>query len=502
MRNQFYDNWELCLHDDASTKVETVQCLKNWQARGDTRIKISFGQENQHISGASNEALKMATGEFIALLDNDDELAPNALFENVKLLNSHPEADFIYSDEDKIDAQGNRTDPFFKPEWSPHLFQSIMYTCHLGVYRKKIVDEIGGFRKGYEGSQDYDLVLRFIEKTDRHNIFHIPKILYHWRTIAGSTAGSSTAKNYAYVAAKKALNDHLVRNNIAGEVLDAKFRGSYRVKKKIIGYPKVSIIIPFKDQVYVLKTCITSIIRKTSYKNYEIILVNNQSRKQETLKYLKSLQGNSVFKVISYDKPFNYSAINNYAVQQAEGEYILLLNNDTEVISAGWLEALLEQAQGQEVGAVGARLLFPNDTLQHAGVVLGIGSVASHAFRHFPGDHHGYFAYPHIIRNCCGVTAACLMMKKSLFEEIGGLDEDNLSVAYNDVDLCLRLLEKGYYNIYTPYAELYHYESLSRGYEFEEDLKRKDPEKFRRVQQEVAYLKNKWAKYIDNDPVL
>lgn len=499
VRNQFYENWELCLYDDASTKEETIKCLKKWQKKGEYRIKISFGKENQHISGASNEALKLATGEFIALLDNDDELAPIALYENVKLLNEHPEADFIYSDEDKIDEKRNRVEPYFKPDWSPDLFLFQMYTCHLGTYRKSIIDEIGGFRKGFEGSQDYDLVLRFIEKTSREKIFHIPKILYHWRKIAGSMAGKETAKDYTSVSAGKALKDYLKRNKIEGEVLDGKFPGTYHVKRKILGNPKVSIIIPFKDQADALKVCINSILEKTHYKNYEIILVDNQSKEQKTFDYLESVKNNSVIRILHFDKPFNFSAINNFAVRKADGEYILFLNNDIEVISEGWLSSLLEQAQRKEIGAVGAKLLYPNDTIQHAGVVMGLG-VAGHAFKYFPADKYGYFSHLHLIKNYCCVTAACLMMKKKLFEEIGGFDENNLAIAFNDVDLCLRLFEKGYYNIWTPYTELYHHESLSRGDDGDKNLKQKDPEKYKRVKAENDYMKKKWAKYIKNDP--
>jgi len=499
VRNQFYENWELCLHDDASTKKETIEYLKKWEKKGDKRIKISFGEKNQHISGASNECLKMATGEFVALLDNDDELSPDALFENMKLLNKYPKADFIYSDEDKIDEGGDRVEPFFKPDWSPDLFLSQMYTCHLGVYRKAIIDEIGGFRKGYEGSQDYDLVLRFIEKTDREKILHIPKILYHWRKISGSMAAKETAKDYTAVAAKKALKDYLKRNKIEGEILDGKFPGTYRVKRKILGNPKVSIIIPFKDQADVLKVCVDSVLDKTRHKNFEIILIDNQSKERKTFEYLESLKNNPLFRQLSFDKPFNFSAINNYAVGEAKGEYILFLNNDIEVISDGWLSAMLEHAQRKEIGAVGAKLLYPNNTIQHAGVVMGLG-VAGHAFKHLPSKLPGYFFQPHLIRNYCCMTAACLMLKKILFEEIGGFDEKNLSVAFNDVDLCLRLIEKGYYNVYTPYAELYHHESLSRGDDNEKNLKLKNPEKYKRVKRENEYMRAKWEKYLERDP--
>lgn len=496
VRGQYYENWELCLYDDASTQKETIECLKGWQKKGDSRIKTSLGKKNQHISGASNEALKMATGEFIALLDNDDELAPFALLENVKLLNEHKDADFIYSDEDKMNRQGKRSDPFFKPVWSPELMLSQMYTCHLGVYRKSIIDKIGGFRKGYEGAQDYDLVLRFIEKTRPENIYHIPKVLYHWRTLETSTAMGASAKDYAHGAAKKALQDYLARNSLLGEVLDGKAAGSHRVRLEIKGKPLVSIIIPFRDHVEVLKTCVDSIIEKTDYDNYEIILVDNQSEKQKTKEYLRELKSNPRIKVLEYNKPFCYSAINNYAVSKSEGEYVLLLNNDTEVITREWLRAMLEQAQKEGVGVVGAKLLYHDDRIQHAGVIMGTG-IAGHAFKGFLDGQPNYFRHADIIKNYSAVTAACLMTKKSIFEQLGGLNEKDLKVAYNDVDFCLRVVEAGYRVVYTPYAKLYHHESLSRGYDHE--FEKTNPEEYKRVVKEWDYMNKKWKKYIAND---
>lgn len=494
--NQFYENWELCLHDDASTKKETIECLTKW-GKINSRIKISYGKVNQHISGASNEAIKLATGEFIALLDNDDELASHALFENVKLLNEHPNADFIYSDEDKLELDEVRTDPFFKPDWSPDLFLSMMYTCHLGVYRKSIINKINGFRKGYEGSQDYDLVLRFIENTVPDNIYHITKILYHWRKIPGSTADSSDSKNYAHISGKKALGDYLNRHNIEGKVLDGKFLGEYRIKRKIIENDKVSIIIPFKDQVEILKKCVNSIEQKTNYTNYELILVNNQSKEADTLNYIKSLKKIKNISILQYNKMFNFSAINNFAVKKANGKYILFLNNDTEVINPDWLNSMIEQIQRDEIGAVGAKLMYPNNTIQHAGVVMGLG-IASHAFKHFSRESLGYFGLLNNIRNCSAVTAACMMVKKKTFLELNGFNEKDLTVAFNDVDLCLRIREKGYLIVYTPYAQLYHYESLSRGND--DDFKFTNPEKYKRVLAEREYMYNKWKDVIENDP--
>lgn len=497
VKNQSYSNWELCLYDDASIQEETLECLRKWQ-NTDSRIKICFGEENSHISAASNEAIKMATGEFIALLDNDDELSPYALYEVVRLLNQHPNADLIYSDEDKLTLDGERIEPFFKPDWSLDFLLSANYICHLGIYRKSIIDEIGGFRIGYEGSQDYDLVLRFIEKTS--NIFHISKILYHWRKVATSTAHNAGAKNYAYTVAQRALTDYLRRNDIRGSV-EMVTPGFYRVKRVINDHLKVSIIVPFRDQCKVLKRCIRSILKNTDYPNYEIILVNNQSIEMDTLSFLRDIEatyGEKV-RVISYDKPFNYSAINNFAVDFAEGDYILLLNNDTEVINEGWLTSMVEHIQRENVGVVGARLYFPNDTIQHAGVVMGLG-FAGHAFKYFPRGSFGYFGMLVSIRNYSAVTGACLLTKKALYKSIGGLNEKELAVAYNDVDYCLRVLGEGYLIVYTPHAELYHHESLSRGNDNDVDLERNNPEKFKRVMTEREYMTTQWKDVIAYDP--
>lgn len=495
--NQLYPNWELCLYDDASTKKETLECLKKWSKFGDKRIKIKLGKVNQHIAGASNEALKMATGEFITLLDDDDELTRNALYEVVKALNKNVRPDFIYSDEDKIDEDNRRGNPFFKPDWSPDLLLSMNYTCHLSVFRKSIIDEIGGFRKGYEGSQDYDLTLRFIEKTEPEKIFHIPKILYHWRTLATSTSGGLGAKDYAIEASIKALRDYLRRNQIEGAVLEGLSPGRFWVKRAIIGNPKVSIIIPFRDQAEVLRRCVESILKRTEYKNFEIVLVNNQSKEKKTLDYLKSWAIDPACKILNYDKPFNFSAINNYAAKWSRSEYLLFLNNDTEIITPEWINAMLAQIQRKEVGAVGGKLIYPNGRIQHAGVILGLG-IAGHAFKHFPEGNEGYMSMANTIRNYSAVTAACVLVKKSVFQEIGGFDEKNFSVAYNDVDLCLRMRQKGYLIVYTPHAKLYHYESLSRG--DDEELQKNNPEKYQRVVAERKHMLKKWKKWILADP--
>ena len=496
--NQHYPHWELCLHDDASTQKDNISALKRW-AKKDSRIKISFGKENQHISGASNDALKLATGDYIALLDADDMIAPHALYEVAKLLNENPDAAMIYSDEDKIDTENHRSDPFFKPNWSPDLLLSMNYTSHLGVYKKSIVDEIGGFRKGYEGSQDYDLVLRFIEQINESQIHHIPKIMYHWRQIPGSTStGVAENKNYALDSAVKALTDYSERNGISATITTIANSGRYRLQRDIETDALVSILIPFKDEVEVLRTCVESIFKKTRYPNYELVLIDNQSVEPKTAAYLAEIAKDDRVRVLDYDKPFNYSAINNYAATKSGGDFLLLLNNDIEAITDGWLNAMMEHAQRPEVGAVGAKLIFPNETIQHAGITMGIGGVAGHAFKHLPRDADGYFSQLQVVRNTSGVTAACLLTRHDVFKKVDGLDEVNLAIGFNDVDFCLKIREAGYLIIYTPFAELYHYESLSRGND--DELYAQNPKKFKRVHTEREYMRKKWIHVLEHDP--
>jgi GT2 family glycosyltransferase/SAM-dependent methyltransferase len=458
--DQIYPNWELCIVDDASTKKDVRRILEEYSAR-DSRVKVKYLRENRGIAGASNEALAMASGEFVGFLDHDDELTRDALFEVVKTLNEDPNLDFIYSDEDKKDPAGRRVEAYFKPDWSPDLLLSMNYIRHLSVARKNLVDRLRGFRLGFEGSQDYDLILRISESTNR--IAHIPRPLYSSRKVPGSAAASKKAKPYGQEAAKKALREALNRRGLKGEVLDG-FGGRFRVKYAIHGAPLVSIIIPTKDKANLLKRCIDSIESRTSYKNYEIIIVDNNSSDLDCLAYLRSLH----HRVLRFDEPFNFSRINNFGVKNAKGEHLVLLNNDTEVADEGWLEAMLEHSQRPEVGMVGGLLLYPSGstshtsrTIQHAGVVLGLG-VAGHAFKYLPADRPKYFRVYRMIRNCSAVTAACAMIRRSVFEEVGGFDE-NLRVAFGDVDLCLRVREKGYLVVYTPYSMLYHHESASRG---------------------------------------
>ena len=450
VRQQLYDNWELCIADDGSSRGDNREVLQEYQRR-DGKIKVKYLDRNQGIAAASNAALSLATGEFIGLLDHDDELKPDALFEVVKLLNERRDLDYIYSDEDKKELDGRLVEPFFKPDWSLALLLSLNYVTHFSVFRKEIVDSLGGFRLGYDGSQDYDLILRVTEITDR--IAHIPKPLYTWRKVPGSAAASPEAKEFAYPAAKRAIKDALTRHGVKAEVQDGPFKGYYRVRYAITGKPRVAIIIPTRDRADMLRRCIESIRGKSSYRNFDIVVIDNDSREPETLEYLSSFPG----RVIRYPHEFNFARMMNEAAKQVECDAFLFLNNDTEVISSEWIEAMLEHGMQPEVGAVGARLLFPNGQPQHEGVLIGPGDGLAGNL-----DHRGYFGLGQVIRNCSAVTAACMLTRPSVFWELGGFDEE-LKVAYSDVDLCLRARQKGYLIVYTPYALLYHDEGGTRG---------------------------------------
>ncbi|MBD2484162.1 tetratricopeptide repeat protein [Planktothrix sp. FACHB-1365] len=490
--NQIYPYWEFCIADDASPSPHVKEVLEEYQAK-DSRIKVIYRTKNGHISASSNSALELATGEFITLLDHDDLITPDGLYEVALLLNRNPDLDMIYSDEDKISPNGNLINPYFKPEWCPESFLSRMYTCHLGTYRRSIIEEIGGFRIGYEGAQDYDLVLRFTEKTQK--IAHIPKVLYHWRMHSGSTAGGTEAKPYAYEASEKAIQDAVDRRRETGIVTGVPgFLGHHLVRYKIMDYKKVSIIIPTRDLGEVLDRCLQSIFTQTIYPNYEVIVIDNGSVQDYTFKVFSkwNSQEPSRFKCYRLDIPFNFSTINNYGVSQATGDYLLFLNNDTEVIHPDWMNAMVEQVQRPQIGAVGVLLLFPDNTIQHAGVVMGLGGVAGHGYYAMSSDIPGYFGNVVGFNNVSAVTGACLMCRREVFEQIGGFDEQ-LTVAYNDVDLCLKMLDQGYRNLYLPHVKLYHHESKSRGYE-------DTPEKKERLNRESKIIEGRWQKYIDNDP--
>ena len=477
---QVYPNWELCIRDDASTREHVRQTLSRYE-KLDLRIKVSHGRENLGICGASNAALSMATGEFVALLDHDDELAPDALFEVVRLLQERPGADLIYTDEDMMDAAGNRFGPRFKPDWSPEMLLALNYVIHLSVYRRSLLEEIGGFRPGFEGSQDYDLVLRFTEKTDK--IFHIPKVLYHWKAVTGSVAVDVEAKPQTHERTRKALEEALARRGLEGSVEDEFYHSVFRAKLEITGSPKVSIIIPTEGDHASLERCLQSIETLTTYGNYEILIVDTGGTDLARLKYLNSLS----YRVIP--SAMNCSGAVNLAASRAEGGYLLFLNEGMEVISDGWMEAMLEHAQRPEIGAVGARLRYPDGRLYHAGIIRGAGSptspgVADYAHRFYPGAYPGYLGATLLPRNFSAVSGACMMLRKEVFEEAGGFDEKDLPDAYNDVDLCLRLGELGYRILYTPYAELRHHGTAIREPNPGESL----------------YMRERWGEVLDSDP--
>lgn len=508
--NQIYENWELFLMDVESDNSDAKD-LKKKYAEKDNRIKFATLLNNCGFGGSLNAGLKQVTGEYVVFLDCNDMLAAFALYEVVKLLNKHPETDLIYSDEDKIMEKGStRYAPFFKPDWSPDTFLSFNYVSHFSVLKKAIIDKIGGFHKGYDGAQDYDLFLRVVQTTN--NIRHIPKVLYHWRAASGSASSELMAKPYALDAAKRAISEYLKDRGVDAEVSDGLFPASYRVRYKIRPSLKVSIIIPTKDKVQLLRQCVASIIERTDYKDYEIMIVDNQSKEKETKEYFNMLGENppvSPFdkggiddghkiRVISYDKPFNFSAINNFAANSAHGDYLLFLNNDTEVISREWLSAMLEFAQREDVGAVGAKLYYPNDTIQHAGVIVGLRGLAAHAHKDFPRTSNGYYGRLNVIQNLSAVTAACMMVRKNVFEEVVGFEE-RLSHAFNDVDLCLKIREKGYLIVFTPYAELYHYDSASGASKGHEETP--TPEGKERFAREKEFMLNKWKDVISaGDP--
>jgi glycosyltransferase involved in cell wall biosynthesis len=492
VQGQLYPNWELCIADDASRNKGVHKLLKGYAAK-DARIKVVFRKKNGHISAASNSALTLVKGEYIALLDNDDLLPEHALYWLAEAIISNPEAGLIYSDEDKIDQAGQHYDPYFKPDWNPDLFLSHNMICHLGAYSTELVRKLGGFREGLEGAQDYDLALRCSEQLTPQQIIHIPRVLYHWRSHPGSTAQAGSEKNYALLAGKKALNDHFSRIKVSAKAQLLDF-GMYRACYEIpIKPPLVSLIIPTRNGLALITQCIDSIFAKTTYKNYEIIIVDNNSCDPQTLAYFESLAENKHIKIIRDEGPFNFSALNNNAVKQARGEYIGLINNDIEVISPDWLTEMVSLAMQPGVGSVGARLWYPNDTLQHGGVVIGVGGVAGHSHKHLRKDAPGYFSRAQLIQTMSAVTAACLIIKKSIYQEVEGLDEENLTIAFNDIDFCLRVRDAGYRNIWTPYAELYHHESATRGFD-------DTPEKKLHFSKEVRYMKKRWGNALMSDP--
>jgi len=488
--NQTYANWELCLADGSENESEKLKEV----IKKDKRIKYKFIGENKGIAGNTNEALNIATGDFIALLDHDDILPIYSLYEVVKCINKNPDVDFIYSDEDKFEeVGGKRYDPYFKSDFAPDTLRANNYICHFSIFKKELMKKLEGFNSEFDGAQDYDILLRMSEIAKK--IIHIPKILYHWRVHSLSTAKAGAhAKPYAYDAGAKAVQAHIDRIGLKGTVEKGNTIGTYKVNYEIMGNPKVSIIIPNKDYIETLKVCLKSINKITTYDNYEIIIVENNSEKEETFEFYKKIDGKNKIKVIYYpEKIFNYSGIINYGVRNSTGDYIVQLNNDTEILTPKWLEEMLGLAQRENVGAVGVKMYYPDKTIQHAGIIVGIGGVAGHVFKNIPHNMHGYFSKDVMIQNLSAVTAACIMTKKEMYEEVGYMDE-KFKVAFNDVDFCLNIRKTGKLIVYTPYVEFYHYESKSRGYE-------DTIEKQQRFKCEIDRFYEKWQSFLDEgDP--
>ena len=493
-QEQTYSNWELCFSDGSGAQSPLTELLKELTAK-DNRIKYVSHEESLQISENTNSAIEIATGDFIAFADHDDELTPNALFECVRAINEKPQTLVIYTDEDKMSMDGHKFfQPHFKPDYNPDLLCTVNYICHLFVVSRKVIEKVGGLRSEFDGAQDYDFVLRCVEAVKDEEICHIPKILYHWRCHEDSTAENPESKLYAFEAGRRAVQAHYERTGIHAEVFKGEYLGLYRTKFIRDHDPLISIIIPNKDHIDDLKRCMESIEQKSTYKNYEYIIVENNSTDSATFEYYKKLEAeNPKVRMVYWDGVFNYSAINNYGASFAKGEYLLLLNNDTEIINPDCLEELLGYCMRKDVGAVGARLYYEDDTIQHAGVVIGFGGIAGHCFVQQKRGTTGYCHRIICAQDYSAVTAACMMVKKSAFDAVGGLSEE-LAVAFNDIDFCMKLRKAEYLIVYNPYAELYHYESKSRGLE-------DTPEKVARFNKEIATFEKKWPEILENgDP--
>jgi len=490
VEKQLYPDWELCIADDAST-LPHVRVILEKAIREDSRIRVTYRNRNGHISAASNTALGMAQGEFVALLDHDDELSEHALYHVALALNNDPELDLLYSDEDKIDVKGRRFGHYFKPDWNPDLFHAQNLICHLGVYRRECAVEIGGFREGFEGAQDWDFALRFSESLQSKKIRHLPHVLYHWRAIAGSTAITVDAKQYAVVAGKKVLQEAWRRRGVQADVVHVDTGHFFVRLPQLDPPPKVSVVICTRDRIDLLRQCVEGVVEKTDYPDFEILIVDNGSRELATLEYLASLQSSGQARILPMSGAFNFAVLNNAAVCQSSGKVICLLNNDVLPIKADWLQAMVAHTLRCGIGAVGAKLLYPDDTIQHGGVLLD-GVAAGHLHRGWPRTANGYGNRARLPQNVSAVTAACLVVRKEVWDDVGGMDE-RFAVAFNDVDFCLRVQQRGYRNLWLPQAELYHFESASRG---QEDT----PEKLERFRSEVASLQERWGMLLQNDP--
>ena len=491
LQNQTYSNWELCIVN-ASPKEEEMKTILAEYCKKDGRIHVQELHDNLGIAENTNAALEMASGEFTGLLDHDDLLAPNALFEIVSLLNKKKDTDIVYTDEDKVTMElDEHFQPHLKPDFNLDLLRSNNYICHFFVAKSSIIKKVGGFRKEFDGAQDYDFIFRCVEAAE--HVEHVPEILYHWRTHKASTADNPASKMYAFEAGKCAIEAHLQRMNVKGEVSHTPDLGFYRVKYPVTGQPLVSIIIPNKDEKETLEACLKSIEEKTEYSNYEILIVENNSVTKEIFEYYQELSKNPRIRLLRWKKEFNYSAINNYAAKHAHGEYLLFLNNDVKVITQGWITEMLGTCQREEVGAVGVKMIYPDNTIQHAGCVVGMGGIAGAMFVDMPANRTGYLHKASIMQDLSAVTAACMMMKKQAFLDAGCFTEE-LAVAFNDIDLCLKTKKAGYLIVYNPYVQLYHMESKSRGTEDTE-------EKIKRFQGEIEYMRCHWIEILKNgDP--
>lgn len=489
VRQQSYQNWQLCLADGEGS----MEPVLRQAADEDSRIRYQILDENLGIAGNSNAALELATGEYVGLLDHDDILEKHALYEVVKALNEDPDTDMLYSDEDKVSMDLRvYFDAHLKPDFNLDLLRSNNYICHFFVARKELLDELGGFLPDYDGAQDYDLILRCSERARK--ICHIPRILYHWRTHQFSTSENPESKMYCYTSGKLALEAHLKRMGLNADVsLIGDHLGYYRVKYRVTGKPKISILIPNKDQPDTLKACVDSIREKSTYGNYEIIIIENNSTGTEIFSLYEELKLDPRIRVAVWERDFNYPAINNFGAALAQGEFLLLLNNDTRVITPDWMEELLGTCQRPDVGIVGAKLYYPDDTIQHAGVVMKLAGVCGHVFCGMDRSEPGRYARAVVQQDYSAVTAACMMVKKSVYESAGGMDEA-FAVAYNDVDFCLRVRGMGLLVVFTPFAELYHDESKTRGYE-------DNPEKQKRFTEEKKRLLGRYQEYLEKgDP--
>ena len=489
--SQTYPEWELCIANASPDNEEMQRVLADYSAK-DSRVRFCNLKENLGIAENTNRAFSMAKGEFMGLLDHDDLLAPNALYEIVQALQDHPQADALYTDEDKVTTElDEHFQPHLKPDFNLDLLRSNNYICHFFVVRRSIVEKAGGFRKEFDGAQDYDFIFRCTENA--REVLHVPEILYHWRTHKASTADNPASKMYAFEAGKRAIEANLERTETKGVVSHTQDLGFYRVKYPVQGKPLVSVIIPNKDEKETLQTCMEMLNSNTSYQNFEIIIIENNSTTDEIFRYYKELSKDPRIHLLRWGKEFNYSVINNFGVAHAKGEYLLFLNNDIKSINPDWMEELLGVCQRPEVGGVGAKLIYPDNTIQHAGCVVGMGGIAGHMFVDMPADRTGYLHKASLLQDMSAVTAACLMMKKEVFEEAGGFTEE-LAVAFNDVDLCRKVRKNNHLIVYDPYAKLYHMESKTRG---AEDSK----EKVRRFQTEIEYMRCHWLDILKNgDP--